>query len=71
MKQQSDDNLSRRQQEGLQHMEDRMQTAVISAREIVFVLRSRLSNHCESPHYGSAFVRFSIVQGEDERRHRV
>ena len=25
MKQQSDDNLSRRQQEGLQHMEDRMQ----------------------------------------------
>lgn len=51
MKQQSDDNLSRRQQEGLQHMEDRMQLLDM-VREMIdaeFDRRNQCQRDCFRP----------------------
>ena len=51
MKQQSDDNLSRRQQEGLQHMEDRMQLLDM-VREMIdaeFDRRNQCQRDCLRP----------------------
>ncbi|WP_314813367.1 hypothetical protein [Porphyromonas endodontalis] len=51
MKQQSDDNLSRRQQEGLQHMEDRMQLLDM-VREMIdaeFDRRNQCQRNCLRP----------------------
>ena len=51
MKQQSDDNFSRRQQEGLQHMEDRMQLLDM-VREMIdaeFDRRNQCQRNCLRP----------------------